>query len=70
MRGTQTLLVYARYDLTFPVALSRNLVRDFRALGLPHRVVRAALRPLQTGVSPFKWVDGYVLTKFLREALL
>jgi hypothetical protein len=70
MRGTQTLLVYARYDLTFPVALSRNLVRDFHALNLPHRVFELPCGHYSTGVSPFKWVDGYVLTKFLREALL
>jgi hypothetical protein len=70
MRSTKTLLVYARYDLTFPVALSRNLVRDFHALNLPHRVFELPCGHYSTGVSPFKWVDGYVLTKFLREALL
>ena len=70
MRGTQTLLVYARYDLTFPVALSRNLVRDFATLGLPHRVFELPCGHYSTGVSPFKWMDGYVLTRFLREALL
>jgi hypothetical protein len=70
MRRTHTLLVYARYDLTFPVALSRNLVRDFGALGLPHRVVQLPCGHYSTGVSPFKWMDGYVLTKFLRETLL
>ena len=31
----KTLLVYARYDLTFPVDLSRALVNDCRALGIP-----------------------------------
>jgi len=70
MRRTQTLLVYARYDLTFPVGLSRNLVRDFGALGLPHRVVQLPCGHYSTGVSPFKWVDGYVLTKFLRDSLM
>jgi dienelactone hydrolase len=70
MRRTPTLLVYARYDLTFPVALSRNLVRDFAALGLPHRVVQLPCGHYSTGVSPFKWLDGYVLTKFLRDGLL
>jgi hypothetical protein len=70
MRDTETLLVYARYDLTFPVALSRNLVRDFGALDLPHRSFELPCGHYSTGVSPFKWVDGYVLTKFLRGALL
>ena len=34
----RTLLVYARYDLTFPVDLSRMLVDEFRARGMPHEV--------------------------------
>ena len=29
-RGRKTLLVYAKYDLTFPVDLSRKLVDEFR----------------------------------------
>src|SRR5262249_27180512 len=42
VRDRQTLLVYARYDLTFPVDLSESLVREFRARRIPHEV--AALR--------------------------
>ena len=33
-----TLLVYARYDLTFPVDLSQELVEEFERRGLPHEV--------------------------------
>jgi pimeloyl-ACP methyl ester carboxylesterase len=69
MARTQTLLVYARYDLTFPVTLSRQLVRDFAIRKLPHRVVQLPCGHYSTGISPFKWVDGYVLTRFLRGAL-
>ena len=43
----QTLLVYARYDLTFPVDLSEELVRQFRELRHSARGRGAALRPLQ-----------------------
>src|SRR3954452_2796996 len=38
VRGRQTLLVYARYDLTFPVDLSRELVRLFEVQRVPHKV--------------------------------
>jgi dienelactone hydrolase len=69
MHCTPTLLVYARYDLTFPVALSRRLIRDFRDMRLPHQVVVLPCGHYSTGVSPFKWLDGYVLTKFLHAAL-
>jgi hypothetical protein len=69
LRRTKTLLVYARYDLTFPVALSRRLVNDFRRMGLPHEVAVLPCGHYSTGLSPFKWLDGYVLTKFLRSTL-
>jgi hypothetical protein len=69
LRRTKTLLVYARYDLTFPVALSRRLVNDFRRMGLPHEVAVLPCGHYSTGMSPFKWLDGYVLTKFLRSTL-
>ncbi len=69
MRRTPTLLVYARYDLTFPVGLSKRLVADFRAMDLPHQVVMLPCGHYSTGVSPFKWLDGYVLTKFLHRML-
>ena len=36
VRGRRLLLVYARYDLTFPVELSRGLVREFRRRGSTH----------------------------------
>ena len=70
MRETRTLLVYARYDLTFPVALSRQLLADFAAKGLPHESFVLPCGHYSTGYSPFKWVDGYVLTKFLHNALV
>jgi hypothetical protein len=70
LRQTKTLLVYARYDQTFPVALSRRLVNDFRRMGLPHEVAVLPCGHYSTGMSPFKWLDGYVLTKFLRSTLL
>ena len=70
LRDRQTLLVYARYDLTFPPDLSEDLVAAFRELHIPHEVASAALRPLHTGKAPFKFVDGWILTRFLKNALL
>jgi len=69
VRQTQTLLVYARYDLTFPVDLSELLIREFRRRGLPHEVFALPCGHYSTGAAPFKYVDGYVLTKFLRNNL-
>ena len=66
---TKTLLVYAKYDLTFPVDLSRTLVDEFGRRGLPHEVSVLPCGHYSTGVAPFKFLDGYVLTKFLRQNL-
>jgi len=65
----RTLLVYARYDLTFPVDLSRTLVEEFRAREVPHEVTVLPCGHYSTGMAPFKFLDGYVLTRFLRRNL-
>ena len=70
LRDRQTLLVYARYDLTFPVDLSEDLVRSFRDMQLPHEVAVLNCGHYSTGKAPFKFVDGWILTRFLNKALL
>jgi hypothetical protein len=69
LRDRQTLLVYARYDLTFPVDLSRELVERFRRQGIPHEVAVLRCGHYSTGRAPFKFVDGWILTRFLKRAL-
>jgi dienelactone hydrolase len=70
VRDRRTLLVYARYDLTFPVDLSEDLVRDFAARRIPHDVAVLRCGHYSTGRAPFKFVDGWILTRFLKRALL
>jgi dienelactone hydrolase len=65
----RTLLVYAKYDLTFPVDLSRTLITEFARRGIPHRVAVLPCGHYSTGTAPFKFFDGYVLTRFLRANL-
>ncbi len=71
LRGTtkKTLLVYARYNLTFPVDLSRHLVDGFGAHGIPHRVAVLPCGHYSTGSAPFKYMDGALLTRFLHASL-
>ena len=69
LRNRKTLLVYARYDLTFPVDLSEDLVRAFRELGIPHEVAVLRCGHYSTGKAPFKFVDGWILTRFLKKTL-
>ena len=68
-RQTKTLLVYAKYDLTFPVDLSRMLVEEWGRRGLPHEVAVLPCGHYSTGSAPFKYLDAWVLTRFLRRAL-
>ena len=69
VRTPATLLVYARYDLTFPVDLSRTLIDEFRRRRIPHEVAVLPCGHYSTGAAPFKYVDAYVLTRFLQRNL-
>ncbi|HSL22503.1 MAG TPA: alpha/beta hydrolase family protein [Vicinamibacterales bacterium] len=69
VKGRKILLVYARYDLTFPVRLSRMLVEEFRARGIEPEVAVLPCGHYSTGVAPFSWMDAFVLIRFLRRAL-
>ena len=65
----KTLLVYAKYDLTFPVDLSENLVAEFRRRRIPHELAVLPCGHYSTGVAPFKYWDGLVLARFLDRNL-
>ncbi len=69
LQGKEVLLVYARYDLTFPVALSKMLVDEFRRRGVDHQVAVLPCGHYSTGVTPFKWMDGIILCRFLNRNL-
>jgi hypothetical protein len=69
VRGRGILLVYALYDLTFPVDLSRKLVGEFRKQAIDHQLVVLPCGHYSTGVMPFKWMDGIALCRFLNRAL-
>lgn len=69
MRGKRTLLVYARYDLSFPVALSRTLVEEFKARGVEPEVCVMPCGHYSIGKMPFKYIDGWVLSRFMNRSL-
>jgi hypothetical protein len=69
VKDKKTLLVYAKYDLTFPVDLSRNLIREFEQRHIPHEVAILPCGHYSTGVAPFKYLDGFVLARFLDRNL-
>jgi hypothetical protein len=69
VRGRKLLLVYARYDLTFPEDLSRWLIQEFETRRIDHEVVALPCGHYTTGLAPFSWLDGYVLVRFLHRHL-
>ncbi len=69
VRGREILLVYALYDLTFPLDLSRMLVDAFRQAGIAHQRLVLPCGHYSTGVTPFKWMDGITLCRFLNRTL-
>lgn len=69
LHGRRVLLVYARYDLSFPVRLSKSLVEEFRRRGLAPEVAVLPCGHYTTGKTPFKWMDGFTLCRFLNRAL-
>jgi dienelactone hydrolase len=69
VRGRQILLVYARYDQTFPVDLSRKFLAEFERQGIPHQRAVLPCGHYTTGKAPFKFIDGYHLTKFFVKKL-
>jgi hypothetical protein len=69
VRGRAILLVYARYDLTFPVDLSRMLVDAFRRQGIAHQLAVLPCGHYSTGKLPFNWMDGLTLCRFLNRTL-
>lgn len=69
VRGRRVLLVYARYDLTFPVDLSRRFIDEFRRLGVPHELGVLPCGHYTTGKAPFSYLDGFYLTRFFVKNL-
>jgi hypothetical protein len=69
VRGRRLLLVYARYDQTFPVDLSRTFLAEFRRQAIAHETAALPCGHYTTGKAPFKFLDGYHLTRFLVRKL-
>jgi dienelactone hydrolase len=66
---TKSLLVYAKYDLTFPVDLSELLVDEWVKEERPVEIAAMPCGHYSIGSAPFKFMDAWVLSTFLRRAL-
>ena len=64
----KSLIIYAKYDMTFLPELSRDAVAEFERYGLDHKVVVLPCGHYTTGETPYKYMDGWQLVSFLRTA--
>lgn len=63
------LVVYATYDLTFLPEFSRQVIDKFAAHGIEHEIRVLPCGHYSTGETPFKFMDGWHLGRFLKQNL-
>jgi hypothetical protein len=61
--------IYTRYDTTFPVHLSRDVIRGARERGWDHDVTVLPCGHYTMGEFPFKYITGYEICSFLKRNL-
>jgi dienelactone hydrolase len=61
--------IAARYDLTFPVDLSRQVIADVRSLGIDLDVVWLPCGHYTTAELPWKAIDAWKIATFFRKHL-
>jgi dienelactone hydrolase len=65
----KSLFIYARYDTTFPVRFSQQVIAKARELGMDHKAVVLPCGHYTLGETPFKFFDGYHICSFLKRHL-
>jgi dienelactone hydrolase len=61
--------IAARYDLTFPVDLSRDVIRETRAHGIAVDVAWLPCGHYTSGEKPWVYLDGWKIATFFRKHL-
>jgi hypothetical protein len=67
--GKTSLLVHALYDHSFLPHLSKQVLSDYRELGLPHSVLTLPCGHYTSGEFPFNLCLGYSMCNWLRKNL-
>ncbi len=65
----KTLFIYARYDTTFPLRFSEQVVEKAKELGMDHKAVALPCGHYTVGKTPFKFLDGYHICSYLKRNL-
>jgi dienelactone hydrolase len=64
----KTLLIYAQYDLTFPLQYSLEVKRAFTEFGYDFECRVLPCGHYTTGETPYKYIDGWYLGSFVYRA--
>ncbi len=64
----KSLVIYAKYDLTFLPEFSRQIVAEFARHNLDCKVVALPCGHYSIGEFPYNYIDGWNLANFLRTA--
>jgi dienelactone hydrolase len=64
----KSLIVYAKYDLTFLPEFSKQVVEQFQRYKLDHKVAVLPCGHYSIGETPYKYLDGWHLASFLGKA--
>ncbi len=64
----KSLIVYAKYDLTFLPQFSEQVVEEFERWDLNHRVAILPCGHYTTGETPYKYMDAWHIGRFVRSA--
>ena len=67
-RGRRTLVIHAKWDLTFLQRYSLEVLRAFQELGVAHESQVLPCGHYTTGETPFKFLDGWWLGSFVYRA--
>ena len=62
----RSLIIYAKYDMTFLPEFSEQVVEQFEKHNLDHKVVVLPCGHYTMGETPYKYMDGWQLASFLR----
>jgi len=64
----RVLVVHATYDLTFPLHLSLDVLRNFERCGIDFVSRVLPCGHYVTGETPYKFLDGWYLGSFMHSA--
>jgi hypothetical protein len=67
--GKKPLFMYAKYDTTFPIRFSEQVIAKAKELRMDHKAVVLPCGHYTLGETPFKFMAGYQIINHLKRNL-